>query len=227
MPDLPLFPLNTVLFPGMPISLRIFEERYRQMLDDCLAGGAVFGVVCIRRGQEARGPLAAPYLVGCTAHTTEVRPLPDGRIHLAAFGQQRFEILELQARRPYLTGAVRFFARERAEPDRLPGLDARLRPWVIRYMRNLARVTNTDFDPGSLPADPAMLSSLAATLLQTPLAQKQALLEIPEQADLLEELRTIYRREVALLETMLAREDPSGDAPRRGRPPGPKSPSPN
>ena len=75
---LPLFPLNTVLFPKMPITLHIFEERYKQMIQHCLSEQIPFGVVLIKQGVEVNGS-AEPYLVGCTAritHTHHLQP-PD------------------------------------------------------------------------------------------------------------------------------------------------------
>ena len=61
MQEIPLFPLNTVLFPNAPLRLHIFEERYKRMVNDCLAEKQPFGVVLIRHGLEALGPLAEPF----------------------------------------------------------------------------------------------------------------------------------------------------------------------
>ena len=69
---LPLFPLNTVLFPRMTLPLRIFEPRYRQMLADCLDGDPIFGVVLIREGKEV-GETAMPHDVGTTARIIAVQ----------------------------------------------------------------------------------------------------------------------------------------------------------
>ena len=93
MLDLPLFPLNTVLFPGMPLSLHIFEDRYKRMIGECIDSGNPFGVVLIKRGQEANGPLAEPHEIGCTARIIEVEPLSEGRMNIVVLGQKRFRIL--------------------------------------------------------------------------------------------------------------------------------------
>jgi uncharacterized protein len=93
--ELPLFPLNTVLFPGMPIQLYIFEQRYKEMIHDCLKSSQPFGVVLIRNGKEANSHLAEPHYVGCSARILDVEPLEEGRMNLVALGQQRFRILEL------------------------------------------------------------------------------------------------------------------------------------
>ena len=67
MITLPLFPLNTVLFPGIPVHLHIFEERYKEMISQCLEARVPFGVVLIKSGPEALGPAAAGggYVPGC------------------------------------------------------------------------------------------------------------------------------------------------------------------
>ena len=65
--ELPLFPLNIVLFPGMPLSLHIFEDRYKLLIGKCLQERQPFGVVLIKKGIEALGPLAEPHHIGCTA----------------------------------------------------------------------------------------------------------------------------------------------------------------
>lgn len=82
---LPLFPLNTVLFPGMALRLHIFEPRYRLMVADCLANGGLFGVVLIRSGREVGEP-AVPHSVGTTAHISGAERLPDGRLNIEVFG---------------------------------------------------------------------------------------------------------------------------------------------
>ena len=95
MMELPLFPLNTVLFPGTPITLHIFEPRYLELMEMCEQTQQPFGVVLIQEGQEALGPLATPYPIGCTAEIARVERLPDGRMNILAVGVERFEIHEL------------------------------------------------------------------------------------------------------------------------------------
>src|SRR5512147_2655499 len=92
MYELPLFPLNTVLFPGMPISLHIFEPRYKLMIEQCIQIAQPFGVVLIREGVEALGPSAEPHQIGCSAQITQVERLEDGRMNIVAVGVERFQI---------------------------------------------------------------------------------------------------------------------------------------
>jgi Lon protease-like protein len=105
---LPFFPLNTVLFPHVPISLHIFEERYKRMIARCLADRQPFGVVLLQQGtaEHQPGQEVIPYTVGCTAQITQAEVVSDGRMNIVAIGQERFHILSFDHSEPYLTGAV-------------------------------------------------------------------------------------------------------------------------
>lgn len=202
MYDLPLFPLNTVLFPGMPIHLHVFEERYRLLLQRCLKGNRCFGVVLIRQGVEALGPLANPHLVGCSARIIEVMPLEEGHTLLTAIGEDRFRVLSLNFSEPYLTGKVEGFPLHR--PLTLETLRAR-RPLAARvhfYLNLLKSIDSAealDLDEISLPEDPLMLMNMAAALLQIPAAEKQPLLAAESGSALLAGVGRLYRREIAVL----------------------------
>src|SRR5438067_10321725 len=78
---LPLFPLNVVLFPRMPLPLRIFEDRYKEMIRRCLDNDQPFGVLLIRDGQEV-GPPAIPEEVGTLARIRVVEQLDEGNLNL-------------------------------------------------------------------------------------------------------------------------------------------------
>lgn len=88
--EIPLFPLNTVLFPGGPLPLRIFEPRYVDMVGRCLREGRGFGVVLIRDGSET-GP-AEFHDVGTLAQVVDFTQLPEGLLGLATVGQMRFRV---------------------------------------------------------------------------------------------------------------------------------------
>lgn len=204
---LPLFPLNTVLFPNMPITLHIFEPRYKLMIEQCIQAEQPFGVVLIREGREALGPLAEPHLVGCSAEITDVERLDDGRMNIVAVGRERFRIVSLSRELPYLLGTVEPLAADDAlAPDALRA-GAQLRPWVERYLAVLSRAAEAvTFDATSLPDDPLTLGFLAAALVQIPPEQKQPLLAARQATSLLADVRAIYRREVALLDAILERD---------------------
>ncbi len=90
--EVPLFPLGTVLFPGGPLPLRIFETRYTDMIGKCMREGSVFGVVGIRAGREV-GP-SEIHEVGTTARITDFYQGSDGLLGITAIGETRFRILE-------------------------------------------------------------------------------------------------------------------------------------
>lgn len=204
MIELPLFPLNTVLFPGMPLNLHIFEERYKAMTNLCLKENRPFGVVLISKGHEALGPLAEPHLVGCTAQITQVQPLRQGQMHITAIGRERFQIQQLFHDRPYLVGNVEMYPLQSEDKAQIVQGGARLRSWVHRYLKALEEAGQVQFDPRKLPSDPTSLAYLGAVVLQQVSAEeKQALLEATHSTVMLEKLTVHYRREVALLEAML------------------------
>jgi Lon protease-like protein len=99
---IPLFPLDVVLFPGAPLPLHIFEERYREMMGECLENGAEFGVVRAQSGGLA--------VIGCTAGIARVlERYPDGQFDVLCEGRRRFEIEQLDNSRSFLQAEVDFF----------------------------------------------------------------------------------------------------------------------
>jgi Lon protease-like protein len=203
MLEIPLFPLNTVLFPGMPLQLHIFEERYKQMLSFCQETNSPFGVVLIRQGVEALGPLATPYTIGCAAFIKSVKPLEEGRFAISAIGQERFKILGLSEKLPYLVGEVAEYPLESGNLKRIMQAEDRLRPWLEQYVRTLTRDEGIEAAIEQFPQDPVAFAYLAAVVLQISPSQKQPLLEYPLCEELLEELRVVYRREVALIKRII------------------------
>ncbi|MDT8305198.1 MAG: LON peptidase substrate-binding domain-containing protein [Anaerolineae bacterium] len=212
--ELPLFPLQTVLFPGMPLALHIFEPRYRQMVGECLRERQPFGVVLIREGDEVGDVLVEPFPIGCTAEIAQMQPLEDGRMQLLVIGRERFRILQLHHDQPYLTGTVEDFPLQDGGPENHAAVAA-LRPWVEEYLLLLSEAGELEFDATRLPSEPEMLAYLAATVLQVPVLEKQALLAEPAATNLLNDMRGIYRRELPLLRAMLQfrEEVPAGPEP--------------
>jgi Lon protease-like protein len=210
MLKLPLFPLNTVLFPGMPLNLHIFEDRYKRMIQECIESSEPFGVVLIKDGLEAHGPLAIPHEIGCTARIIEVEPLSEGRMNIVALGLKRFRILSLSDLDPYLVGKVELYPLEDADPEDVMQAGKRLHPWVKRYMDIINQAGGTDLESEHLPNDPLALAYLAAVLLQVPPAQKQQLLNAQNTSEFLGDVYDLYRREVVLLDAIVAREQQAG-----------------
>lgn len=209
MTELPLFPLNTVLFPGMPLALHIFEDRYKLMIGKCIQESQPFGVVLIKKGIEALGPAAEPHIVGCTARVSQVQRLEQGRMNIEVVGQERFRILTVSDQLPYLVGRIERYPLK--EGDRAVQIREanRLRPWLMRYLDLLPLEEEIELEAANLPDEPLPLAYLAATMLQIPPEQKQPLLAADSALELLLRLRTIYRQEIALLKHLV--EQPKVD----------------
>src|SRR5215831_17032424 len=106
---LPLFPLGTVLYPGLLLPLHIFEERYRQLVHDLVDGPEPrrFGVIAIRQGRETGADgVQALYEIGCVTTLRQVKELDGGRFDIVTVGTQRFRLSGLDRSRPYLRGEV-------------------------------------------------------------------------------------------------------------------------
>ncbi len=205
MMRLPLFPLNTVLFPGMPISLHIFEERYKLMISRCIKDQQPFGVVLIESGAEVEGagPDAKPHAVGCSALITRVQPVGFGRMNIVALGQERFIIHTLHNDEAYITADVELHPLPVTNADALATAIDYLRPWLERYLHILQDADDVEFDLDQLPQDETALAYLAASLLKTSMTDKQALLESVNAERLTLALHTVYRKEVTLLRALL------------------------
>ncbi len=110
--DLPLFPLSCVLFPGGPLTLRIFEQRYLDLVRECARRSSGFGVCLILQGREAGEP-ALPAAVGTLAQITDFYTLPDGLLGISAEGGPRFQVTSTRVRDNGLVhGEVRFWPDE-------------------------------------------------------------------------------------------------------------------
>jgi len=198
--ELPLFPLQAVLYPGLPIPLHVFEERYRQMFARILAHEERqrrFGVVAIYAGREVDSD-AAYHPVGCAAEVRDVRRYPDGRLDVVAFGQSRFRIDGVVQAAPYIVAEVSTLAEAAGEAAEQRTLKAgRL---FTRYVATLLEMAGEEASSIDIPDDPVAASYLVAAGLQVDLADKQRLLAIPSAAERLAAESTLLRRELVLLE---------------------------
>jgi Lon protease-like protein len=191
---LPLFPLHVVLFPGRPLPLHVFEPRYRQLLDDCLADDWRFGVVAIRYGRAERGA-ADVYDVGTVAEIIRVEGLDDGRSNIVTRGAERFRITRLLGDRPYLRAEVTLLDEQSADPSLAP-FTAVLRKHLQAYLCDMGAGEKW---VGRLPVNPAQLAWLAACAAELHLSEQQQLLEIDCLAARLRTTIKLLRREHHLL----------------------------
>jgi len=136
--QLPLFPLHTVLCPGIALPLHIFEERYRELVRYCIETPSPFGVVLIREGAEAGGGTIAFSAIGTTAEIRRAGRYPDGRYDLLVVGTGRFAVEEVTVGdRPYILAEATLLDDEVADPDearRLANLATRK---FVRYLELL------------------------------------------------------------------------------------------
>ena len=163
---LPLFPLNTVLFPHAALPLHIFEERYKEMIGEVITGKSEFGVLCDDADTVPK--------VGCTAKVVkEIHRYDDGRMNILTVGLRRFQIIRLQQDKTYLQGEVHFFMDEPI--DERQELKAR----CLQLFQDLYEST-----PGHIPfADLETVSTeevsfFIAYYSDFPLEKKQRLLEL-------------------------------------------------
>lgn len=201
MSQLPLFPLNTVLFPGQMLPLHIFEPRYRQMIGECVERGTPFGVVLIRDGDEVGDPNTEPYDVGTTAHIVQVERLEDGRLNIICVGNSRFRIQRTLRDHDYLRGEIELWPwlPYAAQPDEQQM--ATIRSRLDRYVKLLAEITQTDIQV-DVPTEPAKLANIAASVLQIETEEKQQLLTTASIGDLLEQVSPLLQRELRALQIM-------------------------
>jgi uncharacterized protein len=197
--ELPLFPLEqVVLFPGMTLPLRIFEERYKVMIGACQVTDQLFGVVLIRSGSEVGAP-AEPERVGCTARMMRVDRLPDGQMHIVTVGEQRFRLLRAARVAPdgYLVGDAELLA-DQPRTDVASALVASVSQEFSRYQDATRALTGRIQPVGrvELPRDPVRLSYRVASVLSVPPRERQQLLEMDDVASRLEQELALLKRDM-------------------------------
>ncbi len=194
---LPLFPLHTVLFPGVSLPLRVFEDRYRQMIRRCLADDRALGIVLIRSGTEV-GASAVPFDVGTLARIALVDRQSDGSINLGTVGESRFRIRAIDDSKPYLVATVEILDDE--PPDVPERLVHEIREQFTEYVQTVRRLARRAETSVRLPDDLIALSYLVATNLQISRVEQQRLLEdsatrrLQRESDVLRRELTILRR---------------------------------
>jgi len=225
---LPLFPLNSVLFPGLVLPLNVFEERYRAMMRDLLKTPEDeprrFAVVAIRDGHEVaasepgmpdptsvpeRGPAAgfgteplkAFHGTGCIADAATIRERADGTFEVLATGTTRVKLVSVDASGPYLVAELEELPEERGEEA------GALAEGVLRafrgYQKRLAGARERSLTSGSeLPDEPAVVSYLVAAAMMLDIPTKQRLLQAPDTASRLRDELKLLRTETAIIRNL-------------------------
>ena len=208
---LPLFPLGTVLYPGLLLPLNIFEERYRALVRYLLDGPEPrrFGVIAIRKGRETGvDGISALYQIGCTATVREVAEQDDGRYHVVTVGTQRFRLASLDNSRPYLQGEVDLLEEEVGD-EAAAGLAVHaVQRGFHGYVEALASRESVEVTVPELPDEPLLLSYLVAASMILDLSVRQDLLAEPDAERRLGAERALLARETTMLRSLTATPAP-------------------
>jgi Lon protease-like protein len=208
---LPLFPLGTVLFPGLLLPLHIFEDRYKELVRDLLDGPEPrrFGVIAIKKGRETGVEgVSSLYEVGCTATLRETEGNDDGGYEVVAVGTQRFRLDALDESRAYLQGEVEFLAEDEGD-SAAAGRAAHLVAEAFQaYLDVLTAQGLAQVNVPEVPEEPVLLSYLVAASMIIDLPDRQALLAEPDSLSRLTAERAMLVRETTMLQTLTARPAP-------------------
>jgi len=201
---LPMFPLGSVLFPNAVLPLHVFEPRYREMTERCLAGDREFGVVLIERGHEVGGG-DARFEIGTVARIVQAGQLEDGRWVLVNVGIQRLRVLEWLPDDPYPQARV-----ERLRDE--PGTPADGEVAVVEALLRRTLAMHVELGDLSAPleialdADPVQASFEASAIAPIGPLDAQRLLEVDTASDRLTQLEAMLTEECAVLELRLSGE---------------------
>lgn len=189
--ELPLFPLPMVLFPGVPLPLHIFEQRYRQMLDDIRAANNLFGLSYLEDASEHEIPPAGH--IGCVAEVTETQTVPDGRSNILTLGVIRYRVEKYVERGDeYLVAQVSFFEDEPEDSDALRASVAEVAALFTRIARAVRKINDERANlPDISETEPQKLSFLVAAAVELDTDAKQQLLEMRSTSERLDRLSEI------------------------------------
>ena len=201
MDTLRLFPLRTVLFPEMELSLVVFEDRYKRLVAECVEQGEAFGVALIREGDEVGGA-AVPYPLGTTARIRSVSPLGGARLRVSVVGERRFRIIKLYRDLPYLHADVEYPVDESAEAP--PSLLREARERYAQVVQLRLTSAGEYRREVTTPDAPGALADLIGGLQAAPAEELQRLLEtmnvkrrLDRASELLDEAVSAAHRQAA------------------------------
>lgn len=206
--QLPIFPLNTVLFPGVALPLHIFEQRYRDLVDDLVAvpdtARRLLGIVAIREGYEVSGRAEqhrsqSMFRVGTVAQLTAVEAYEDGRFDIEVRGRSRMRVEAVHPSDSYIVADVAMLPADPPADEVRAEAAARALVAYEGYRDAVSAVRGAELLGSRLPRDPELLSyALGASCLLT-LRQRQQLLEAPTTTERLVQLRDLLRAELGAM----------------------------
>ncbi|MBD47837.1 MAG: hypothetical protein CL891_01920 [Dehalococcoidia bacterium] len=200
--EIRLFPLGLVLLPSAPLSLRIFEKRYKLMISECLDYGYNFGVLLIKTGAEVGGG-AKPHSVGTLARIVDWNRQNNGNYHIYAQGTKRFRLEQITQEKPYMMGKISYIY------DVQENIDGQLLSNCRELMRELdslvSNITGEWESSQNVITNPTDLSYAIAASVGRPPLVAQYLLQIPTTQERLERSLPILQEQINLIRTKLAK----------------------
>ncbi|RYB95587.1 peptidase S16 [Nocardioides oleivorans] len=196
--QLPMFPLNSVVFPGMSVPLHVFEDRYRMLVRHLLTvedpAERVFGTVAIREGYEVGDHGAqSVYRVGCVLQLTEVDRRDDGTFDIVAVARERMMLEEMQRGEEFPHGVVAKLGEP--EVDVPTEVLDRARSTFTAFRAAMTELQGDPFS-GTLPRDPDYLAWTLSALTPLPMAERQSLLEAEDATERLELVTRLLTEEL-------------------------------
>ncbi|MGB4325003.1 MAG: LON peptidase substrate-binding domain-containing protein [Candidatus Nanopelagicales bacterium] len=205
---LPLFPLNTVMVPGLVLPLHIFEPRYRMMVRELLEiadeESREFGIVATKDGKSIeQSGLDALHLVGTATVLRQADETPDGRFDIVTTGSRRFRIESLDASQPLLRAEVNWL--EDIEESHTPELELLTNRAVADFVSYRAALSGqleeTIASVNDMPEDPGVVSFLLTAAVVLPTAQRQEMLSAMSPSERLTLARKFLKQETSMITT--------------------------
>jgi len=197
--QLPIFPLNTVLFPGMPLPMHIFEERYRRLLRIRRGQEVIFGVSLLQPGEQEAGGIAGFHAVGTTARLVSRRSYSDGRADIVVSGIDRFRVMNVNWDAGYCVADIAYCGDATGDPGLTAQLLRQASRKFLRYVKGITRMTGREFTGVTISSDPSEASWDLTTRLPLHTWERQEILEIDNVIDRLKLVMSRIDRENALL----------------------------
>ena len=172
---IPVFPLNTVLFPGMTLPLRIFEDRYKKMLVDCMDSHSLFGVCLIKKGDEV-GSSSEFFGIGTVAKIDKVWEVEHG-YDIRVLGQEIFRIKDILNRDEYVLAEVELLGSLNEKPFSSEKQIIDLKLLVEDYLNSINLFQSEWFSDSNIPSSANKLINFVISILQSSNFDLQIILE--------------------------------------------------
>tara|TARA_B100001559_G_C16378216_1_gene565285 strand:+ start:199 stop:855 length:657 start_codon:yes stop_codon:yes gene_type:complete len=184
--EIPIFPLNLVVFPGSKINLHIFEPRYREMMKYCVQNNTGFGICLIKNGEEVGDSDSTPFEIGTYVEFSEIYELPDGRYDIKVEGIHIFQIVNLIYGDLYLKAKISIFKDPEPQVEFSLNEKRQVMKYLTDYINSIAGLRGEWISDRKAPLDLNPLFTYGMSVLEIPNTEKQKILEnvsLKEQID--------------------------------------------